>query len=119
MYSAIYTTAFWILAGVWNVSIATFLWDYLLMYDSKTRLDIWLRLAVFIFGVGYACVGVFGDSCQWIAIAGIIGKCWVAASHIMSINYRHPGMKALNIVVYGDIIWAVAFGAMLYGSMIY
>lgn len=98
---------------MWNILIATVLWETIFKDDKKIRNDIKTRAFVLAFGVGYALVGAF--PWMWfIIVAGIAGKAFVVLDYFGNrFDFNRPKITPLTFVVIGDLLWAFAFGAIL------
>jgi hypothetical protein len=129
---------FWLLAGVWNVIISTAGWKYLTAFapvtrhpkshntNTKTNTDnIFLRVLVFVFGVGYASMIALDASMPsfWgVLCAGIFGKSCVAFQHFHSLwrlrrKRKELGAKVwtpLTLVIVGDMLWVGGFCFVYY-----
>jgi hypothetical protein len=108
-YLELFHGLFWFLAGLWNVAIALLFWDYLLQNDEKMRKGASMRVSVFVFGLGYWAVGLWGNLCSWIMVAGILGKFYVAVLYFGKSGGRRTRREPLEYVIVGDVMWAIGF----------
>ena len=100
---------FWYFAGLWNMAIATVGWQTLTHHDKVTG-SAGTRIAVFLFGVGYAAVGFACVSCWWIIAVGAVLKLRLAFQHFKE-NKRlgRDVNPMLSKILIGDALWAAAF----------
>lgn len=128
---------FWLLAGLWNIIIATFGWTYVLNSDTGTSAltnklnfnSIRLRLSVFGFGLAYAFMVMLNASMflfWFILYAGIAGKSMVACQYFVGMwrekqmrRHEHGGggkrvnlWTPLTVVIIGDMLWVLGFSFM-------
>jgi len=104
---------FWYLAGTWNIAIALLFWDKLTYHDKVTS-SVGSRIAVFIFGLGYAAVASACDLCWWIIVVGAILKFRLAFQHFKENKRLGRDVNPnLTKVLIGDCIWGVGFMAWL------
>jgi hypothetical protein len=100
---------FWYLAGVWNMAIATVGWDALTFHDKVTS-SVGSRIAVFMFGAGYALVAIACDTYWWVIAVGAILKFRLAFQHFKETKRLGRDVNPnLTKVMVGDCIWAVGF----------
>ena len=104
---------FWILAGAWNMVVATALWSDLNRRDKKMKENKLMRGLVFAFGVGYVLVGYY-DWLWWIILLGMAAKVGVVLDYFGNkFDYEKLRPDLLTYVVIGDLLWVFGFGIML------
>ncbi len=104
---------FWIIAGAWNILIATILWNELNRRDRSIKDNKVLRGLVFAFGVGYILVGYF-DWLWWFIVVGMIAKVGVVLDYFGNkFDFEKLKPDLLTYIVIGDLLWVFGFGAML------
>lgn len=104
---------FWILAGAWNMVIATALWNDLNRRDKKMKENKLFRALVFTFGVGYILVGYY-DWLWWFIILGMVAKVGVVLDYFANkFDYEKLRPDLLTYIVIGDLLWVFAFGISL------
>ena len=104
---------FWILAGAWNMLMATALWNDINKRDKKTRDNKVLRGLVFAFGVGYILVGYY-DWLWWFILLGMVAKIGIVLDYFGNkFDYEKLRPDTMTYVMIGDLLWVFAFGAAL------
>ena len=103
---------FWYLAGLWNMAIAASpaLWHSLTFHDKVTG-SLGARIAVFLFGIGYACVGADCDNFWWVIVPlGAVLKLRLGFQHFKENKRlgRDANPKLTNVLI-GDAFWGVGF----------
>lgn len=104
---------FWILAGAWNIFIATFLWNELTRRNKKVKESKVLRAIVFAFGVGYILVGYF-NWMWWFILLGIVAKLGIVLDYFgNTYDFEKLKLDLMTYIMIGDLLWVFGFGAML------
>ena len=117
---------FWFLAGLWNITISTLVWDTVISFDTRPRAQnqsalqaLSLRVAVYVFGIGYAYMMMLDKNSVlfWHTLhAGVGGKMFLVFEHFYGLIKSRPhgkekveAMNPLTIILIGDFFWSVAF----------
>ncbi|KAJ1381752.1 hypothetical protein B484DRAFT_460305 [Ochromonadaceae sp. CCMP2298] len=110
--------AFWLLAGAWNISIASVLWGKVNARDKNVRENQLLRGFVGALGVGYVMVGFF-DWMWWLIPLGLVIKAAVVLNYFGGGSFDYDKMKPdfLTWIVLGDLAFVVCFGIIMGHSL--
>lgn len=100
---------FWLLAGLWNISIATFGWYRVVGLDEKLRRDTSFRFNVALAGIFYILVGFYPKVFEWVMLIGAILKFGCAFFTFSQDKYRRFPLSFLSYIMFGDILWALGF----------
>lgn len=104
-------TIFWVFAGLWNISVATFGWKFLRdgLLNNELKFPKFFRGWVLLFGLLYISIGYFPNFLSWFILIGALLKLNIVVHYFAIEKNRNPPYTASFYVVFIDMVWAICF----------